>query len=120
MATALIAGVPQTPSIKPEVLHEDRRRTSPTLESRPVHFPSRNETSQKKETIGQSLSWRRELDRVCADEVRYITTMIAIMIFVLVLPALLMMAYLIFNPDAFTYDITPQKDFSSWSPGKLP
>ena len=38
----------------------------------------------------------------------------------MLLPAFSMMIYLIFNPDAFMYDVTPQIDFSNWQPGQRP
>lgn len=47
------------------------------------------------------------------DEERKILFLVSMMILVLVVPAVLMLIYIIFNPDAFMYDITPKYDFSS-------
>lgn len=52
------------------------------------------------------------------DEERYIVKLILLMLLTLLLPAVLMLLYIYFNPDAFQYDITPKQDFSSWHPGK--
>jgi len=51
---------------------------------------------------------------------REIFFLILTMALVLIVPALLMALYLIFNPDAFTNDITPKYDFSSWQLGERP
>lgn len=40
------------------------------------------------------------------------------MLLMLVLPAVLMLLYIVFNPEAFQYDITPKQDFSRWESGK--
>ena len=52
------------------------------------------------------------------NEDSYIFRLLILMLVALVLPGLLGMVYLILNPDAFMYDITPNRDFSSWYPGK--
>jgi hypothetical protein len=47
------------------------------------------------------------------DEEREIRFLVSMMLLALVVPAVLMLTYIIFNPDAFMYDITPKYDFSS-------
>lgn len=52
------------------------------------------------------------------DDDRQITILISLMFVTLVLPAFLMIAYLILYPDAFTYDIAPKYHFSDWRLGQ--
>ncbi len=52
------------------------------------------------------------------DEGQHITKLILMMLLVLVLPAILLLVYIVLNPESFQYDITPQQDFSSWRHGK--
>lgn len=54
------------------------------------------------------------------NEQRNITIMILAMVFTLIVPALLLVIYLILNPDAFMIDITPEYDISSWQLGERP
>ena len=52
------------------------------------------------------------------NEERDILFLVSMMLLVLVVPAVLMLTYIIFNPEAFMYDITPKYDFSSWQLGE--
>lgn len=52
-----------------------------------------------------------------ADEDRQILVLISIILLSFVLPAVLTLVYLLFNPDAFMLDITPNYDFSYWQYG---
>ncbi|WP_168567083.1 hypothetical protein [Crateriforma spongiae] len=51
-------------------------------------------------------------------EARHLLGMFLLMFALMVLPALLLIVYLVMNPDAFMYEIAPQRDLSSWHPGK--
>jgi hypothetical protein len=51
-------------------------------------------------------------------EDRSILYLSVLMFLIMVLPAFVLIAYLIMNPDAFMFEITPQRDFSSWVPGQ--
>ena len=50
-------------------------------------------------------------------EVRYVLGLFFTLFTVTLLPMLLLLLYLIWNPDGLQYDATPQGDWSSWHPG---
>ncbi|QEG41837.1 hypothetical protein UC8_38650 [Roseimaritima ulvae] len=54
------------------------------------------------------------------DEKRYLSRLVAWVFALLVVPAILTMLYIALNPDAFTIDITPTIDFTTWQPGQRP
>ncbi|TWU04685.1 hypothetical protein [Stieleria varia] len=55
-----------------------------------------------------------------SDEDRYFSKLIFLLVMAFVLPAMLVLAYLIIFPDALTQPITPQYDFSNWQLGQRP
>jgi hypothetical protein len=57
--------------------------------------------------------------RPCIDssEDREILVLISAILLVFVLPAVLTLVYLVFNPDALMFEITPKYDFSLWQLG---
>ncbi|WP_372718203.1 hypothetical protein [Novipirellula sp.] len=56
--------------------------------------------------------------RIGDDEARYIFKMVLMMLLILVLPAALMLLYLLFHSEAFHYDLTRKQVPASWLPGK--
>lgn len=67
----------------------------------------------------KKVSWTSEHDGAAnaskqewrEDEGRYIFKLVLMMLLTLILPAILMLLYIFFNPEAFQYDITPEQDF---------
>ncbi len=53
-------------------------------------------------------------------EEMYNIKLIACFFGLIILPAILMLLYIALNPQAFTTDITPKIDFSTWQPGQRP
>ncbi|QDV70516.1 hypothetical protein Poly24_42400 [Rosistilla carotiformis] len=51
-------------------------------------------------------------------EERFRLKAIAILFVAMALAGLILMAYVIFIPESLDYDITPQRDFSTWHPGQ--
>lgn len=81
--------------------------------------PNKTENDSARE-IKPSIEVERHGDGVDAayDEDRHIIGLLMLLLAITVVPAIILAVYIIFNPDSFQYDITPQKDFSTWHPGK--
>ncbi|GAA5505883.1 hypothetical protein [Novipirellula caenicola] len=59
-----------------------------------------------------------DYQRIGDDEARYIFKMVLMMLLILVLPAALMLLYLLFHSEAFHYDLTRNQVPVSWLPRK--
>lgn len=109
MITALIAKPPPwTRALeKPTPLNESKPRREPPnpVKDVPIHRVP-NRTFERPDAFDDY------------DEEAYITKLLWMMVVLLIVPAILMMVYLIIYPDSFMYDITPKHDSSSWHPGK--
>lgn len=98
MATAMRATSPRTTRTKSNQLPRSRQ----SIESRLL-------VNRWNSPVGA-----QEFD----DEGRRFAYLVLMMFSLLVLPGVLVLLYIAFNPNSFQYDITPQVDFSSWHPGK--
>ncbi len=69
---------------------------------------------------GKTLRSTQILNESICEEKTRLFKLIAWMVFLLVLPPLLTLLYIVLIPDAFTTDVTPMYDFSNWTPGQRP
>ncbi|QEF97855.1 hypothetical protein Mal15_19010 [Stieleria maiorica] len=111
MLTALIAFPP------PEIT---KRPQAELTVGAPQDGRKRANSNPVKKTVDSTSKTIHQSNIGDYDEERGITLQILAMVFVLIVPALLIALYLIFNPEAFTDDITPKYDFSNWQFGQRP
>ncbi len=110
MLTSQTAYTP--PSTKPH-----RTPPRPVLPSAGKQSTRYDETAASKQVHG-SLEEHQTISTHDAEE-RYWLKSITILFVAMALAALTLMTYFIFFiPDSFQYDITPQRDFSTWHPGQ--
>lgn len=96
---------------RPTVVRDKIALSPGDAPARPQIVLRTTETSKQ----GSRIEQRKTIEY---NEVREIFVLISLMFLILVLPAVLMLTYILFNPEAFQDNIIPRNDFSTWQLGE--